>query len=82
MMHPRITVDPAIMVGKPIIKGTRVPVEMVLRKLGAGWSIADIRDAYPHFTADDVYAAAAYAADVISNEDVILNEPGHALSGG
>ena len=82
MTHPRITVDPAILVGKPIIQGTRVPVEGVLRKLGAGWSITDILDAYPHLTAEDVYAAAAYAADVISNEDVILSESGHALSSG
>ena len=69
------------MVGKPVIKGTRIPVETILRKLGAGWSTADILDAFPHLTPDDIHAAAAYAADVISNEDIILNEPGHALSG-
>ena len=63
MTHLRITVDPAIMVGKPVIKGTRIPVENILRKLGAGWGIPDILDAYPNLTAEDVYASVAYAAD-------------------
>ena len=63
MSHPRITVDPEILVGKPIIKGTRVAVESVLRKLGAGWSVADILDAYPRLSPVDIYAAAAYPAD-------------------
>ena len=81
MTHLRITVDPAIMVGKPVIKGTRIPVENILRKLGAGWGIPDILDAYPNLTAEDVYASVAYAADVVGNEDVILSEPGHAVSG-
>jgi uncharacterized protein (DUF433 family) len=82
MTHARITVDPAVMAGKPVIRGTRVPVEAILRKLGAGWPIADILDAYPHLTPEDVYAAAAYAADVVGNEEVILSESGHAVSGG
>jgi len=82
MTHSRITVDPAILVGKPIIKGTRVPVAEILGKFGAGWSITDILDAYPRLTAEDVYAAFAYAVAVINNEDIILSEPGHALSSG
>ena len=67
MTHTRITVDPAIMVGKPVIKGTRIPVEAVLRKIGVGWSIADILDAYPRLTSEDVYAAAIYMTDTQSD---------------
>ncbi|MBN1963391.1 MAG: DUF433 domain-containing protein [Anaerolineae bacterium] len=64
MKHERITVDPRVMVGKPCIKGTRLPVEQILRELGAGLTSADILDAHPHITTEDIYAAAAYAADV------------------
>jgi uncharacterized protein (DUF433 family) len=68
--HERITVDPRVMVGKPVIKGTRVTVESILRKLGAGWAVAEILDAHPHLKSEDVYAAAAYAADTIANDDL------------
>ena len=50
MAHPRITADPAVMMGKPCIKGTRITAELILRKLGAGRSFADILDAYPQLT--------------------------------
>jgi uncharacterized protein (DUF433 family) len=62
--HDRITVDPRVMVGEPCIKGTRIPVEQVLRELAGGMTIAEILDAHPHLTADDIYAAVAYADDV------------------
>lgn len=81
MKHERITVDPRIMVGKPVIKGTRVPVEQILRELAGGMSVADIIDAHPRLTADDIYAAVAYAADVIAHEDIYLSEAGDAVSG-
>jgi len=70
--HPRITVDPGVMVGKPCIKGTRITVELVLRKLAGGMSPDAIVDDHPHLTKDDVRAAVAYAADVIANEDIVL----------
>jgi uncharacterized protein (DUF433 family) len=79
--HARISINPAIMVGKPCIKGTRVTVEQILRELGAGLSLDDILDAHPHLTAEDVYAAAAYAADVIAAEDINFGEPSDAVSG-
>jgi uncharacterized protein (DUF433 family) len=47
MKHERITVDPALMVGKPCIKGTRITVEQILRELGAGWSFDEVIDAHP-----------------------------------
>jgi uncharacterized protein (DUF433 family) len=63
MAHTRISTDPAVMMGKACIKGTRITVELILRKLGAGRSFADLLEAYPHLTEDDVRAALAFAAD-------------------
>lgn len=80
MKHQRITMDPNIMAGKPVIMGTRIPVEQVLRELAGGWSFADILDAHPRLTLADIQAVMAYAADVIANEDVILSSPADAVS--
>ena len=82
MKHERITVNPRVMVGKPVIRGTRLPVEQVLRELAGGMSITDLIDAHPRLTPDDIYAAIAYAADVVANEDIYLSEPSDAVSGG
>ncbi|MFP4520033.1 MAG: DUF433 domain-containing protein [Oceanicaulis sp.] len=60
--HPRISVDPEIMLGKPCIKGARIPIYLILRKLAAGQSEADIHEAYPRLKKGDVQAALAYAA--------------------
>ncbi len=73
--HERITVDPRIMVGKPVIKGTRIPVEQILRELAGGMTFDDIMDAHPRLTSEDIYAAIAYAADTIANEDIELSYP-------
>lgn len=79
MEHGRITVDRQVMVGKPVIKGTRITVESILRKLGAGWTVEMIKDAHPRLTAEDIYAAAEYAADTIANEDIELSYPDDAI---
>ena len=71
MTHTRITTDPAVMMGKPYIKGTRITVELILRKLGAGRSFADLLEAYPHLTEDDLRAALAFAADYMQHETVL-----------
>ena len=63
MAHPRISVDPAVMVGKPCIKGTRITVELILRWLAGGRTFAELTEAYPHITEDDIKAALEYAAD-------------------
>jgi uncharacterized protein (DUF433 family) len=63
--HPRIEVDPNVMVGKPVIRGTRITVELIVRRFADGYTLADILDDYPHLTAEDVYAALAYAADAV-----------------
>ena len=70
MAHARISTDPAVMMGKPCIKGTRITVELVLPKLGAGHSFADVLEAYPHLSEDDVRAALAFAADYMQHEAV------------
>lgn len=74
MPNPRIAVDPAIMMGKPCIKGTRITVELVLRKLGAGRSFADLLQAYPQLTEDDLRAALAFAADYLEHETAVAAE--------
>jgi uncharacterized protein (DUF433 family) len=62
MDHPRISVDPKVQFGKPVIAGTRVPVELLLTLLGKGQTIETILKAYPHLVRDDILAAQAYAA--------------------
>ena len=57
----RIIIDPRIMGGKPIIKGTRIPVYFILELLSNGWSIEDILKEYPHLTREDILAAIRYA---------------------
>lgn len=81
MKHERITIDPRVMVGKPVIRGTRLPVEQILRELAGGLSIEEVMDAHPRLTPDDIAAALAYAADVVASEDVYLSEPDDAVSG-
>jgi uncharacterized protein (DUF433 family) len=72
MAHDRIEINPEIMTGKPVIRGTRIPVELVLRKLGAGLSIEEILADHPRLTLEDVRAAQAFAADYLANEELIF----------
>jgi len=67
----RITTDPNIMLGKPFIRGTRITVELILRKLSEGMTIEELLGAYPHVTKEDILAALSYTADVISQEELI-----------
>ena len=71
----RISIDPAVMQGKPVIRGTRVPVELIVRKPGEGASEADLLDAYPRLASEDLRAALLYAASSLANEDIIGLEP-------
>jgi len=61
------------MLGKPIIKGTRISVEQVLRKLSEGMTIEELLLSYPHLTKEDIFAAISYSADVISQEELIAS---------
>ncbi len=67
----RIEIDPNIMLGKPVIRGTRVTVELILRKLAEGATEADLIDAYPHLTPGDIKAAIAYAADAVAHQKAL-----------
>jgi uncharacterized protein (DUF433 family) len=63
MPHPRITIDPKVKFGKPVITGTRIHVELLLKLLSKGQSIETLLQAYPQLTREDILAAQAYAAD-------------------
>jgi uncharacterized protein (DUF433 family)/predicted nucleotidyltransferase len=63
--YDRITANPQVMVGKPVIKGTRIPVEQILRHLADGISVDEIIDAHPRLTREDIYAAIEYAANAV-----------------
>ncbi len=67
----RITIDPKVMVGKPVIRGTRIPVELVVRLVAQGIPEAEILKEYPRLQPADIRAALAYAADVVAHEDVL-----------
>jgi uncharacterized protein (DUF433 family) len=71
MTYERIEVNPDIMYGKPVIRGTRVPVELVLRKLGAGITPEAILGDHPRLTLDDILAAQAFAADYLADEEIV-----------
>ncbi len=63
----RITLDPSIMFGKPVIKGTRVPVDLIVDKLAGGRTIEQLLKSYPHLVAEDIYACLAFAAASVKN---------------
>ncbi len=66
-----ITADPAVLVGKPVIKGTRLAVEFILELLAEGWSEADLLHNYPGLTRQQILACLAYARDRLSEEKVL-----------
>ena len=66
----RIVINPEVMVGKPVIQGTRVPVELIVRMLAQGISESEILQDYPRLQPDDIRAALVYAAHVLAHEDV------------
>jgi uncharacterized protein (DUF433 family) len=68
--HPRIALDPAILVGKPVIRGTRLAVEFIIGLMADGWTEADILQGYPGITHDDLLACLAYARDTLRSEKV------------
>lgn len=71
-MNERIEINPSIMLGKPVIRGTRIPVELILRKLSEGATEADLLQAYPRLSNTDVRAALAYAAATLAHEVIVL----------
>ena len=70
MIAERIEIDPKVMMGKPVIRGTRITVELILRKLSEGATQSDLLDAYPRLTRADIQAAIRYAADILAHEEI------------
>jgi uncharacterized protein (DUF433 family) len=68
-LHERIVCNPDILLGKPTIRGTRVPVSLILNLLAEGESFADIVEAYPYVTIDDIRASLLYASERMSREE-------------
>ncbi len=66
----RISINPEVMVGKPVIQGTRIPVELIVRMLAQGIPESEILQEYPRLQSDDIRAVLAYAAHVLAHEDV------------
>jgi uncharacterized protein (DUF433 family) len=66
----RIVVDPQILTGKPVVRGTRISVELVVELLAAGWSHSQILASYPHLSEDDIRACLAYASELLREEKV------------
>jgi uncharacterized protein (DUF433 family) len=75
MTTDRIAIDAEVMQGKPVIRGTRITVDLLLRKLSEGATEAELLDAYPHLESEDIRAALAYAADAISHEEIVMTAP-------
>ena len=71
--HSRITLDPEVSTGKPIIRGTRITVEFVIGLLAGGWSEAEIITNYPGLAHQDILACLAYAHDLLEAEKVFPN---------
>jgi len=81
MTTQRIQTDPTIMMGKPVIRGTRITVELILRKLADGVAESELLQDYPHITTEDIRAAVAYGAASVAHEDVVLLPEPLAKSG-
>ena len=69
----RIVSNHELMLRKPTIKGTRITVELILRKLSQGATIEDLLAMYRNLTQEDIHAVYLYAADVIANEEPIVS---------
>jgi len=70
--HERIEINPEIMFGKPVIKGTRITVEQILRKLAGGMTPEEIIKDHPHLKVEDIFAAEKFAADYLAREEVVF----------
>ena len=68
----RIERNPEIMFGKPVIKGTRLPIDLILEKLAYGYTEEKLADEYPFITKEDIYAALLYASKILSIEEEVL----------
>ena len=74
-LEHRIEINPKVLLGKPVIRGTRIPVELILRKLGEGVTDTALLEAYPRLTRADIHAAIRYAAQTIAHEEIVISTP-------
>ena len=72
-VHERIEINPKIMLGKPVIRGTRITVELIVRKIAEGADEKSVLEAYPRLTRADIRAALSYAADTVAHEEIVLS---------
>jgi uncharacterized protein (DUF433 family) len=63
----RIVVDPEVLVGKPVIRGTRLSAELILERLADGWTTEELFRSYPNLTADDIQAVFGFAAEMLKD---------------
>ena len=71
----RVEINPKVMMGRPVIRGTRITVELILRKLSEGATEDGLLDAYPRLTRADIRAAVTFAADTIAHQETLTIEP-------
>lgn len=71
----RIEINPKVMMGKPVVRGTRIPIELILRKLSEGATEDDLLEAYPRLRVEDIHAAIGFAADTLAHEETIIEAP-------
>lgn len=76
MSTDRIEINPNILLGKPVIRGTRIPVELILRRLADGCTAQELLDSYPRLTPADVQAALEYAANAVAHDVIVLPRAG------
>ena len=71
----RIEINPKVMMEKPVVRGTRIPIELILRKLSEGATEDDLLEAYPRLRVEDIHAAIGFAADTLAHEETIIVAP-------
>jgi uncharacterized protein (DUF433 family) len=69
-LSDRIVIDPKTLTGKPVVRGTRISVELVVELLAAGWNHSQILVSYPHLSEEDIRACLAYASELLREEKV------------
>lgn len=70
-LRKRIVVDPEVMVGKPIIRGTRIPVDAIIKRIAEGMTVKEILEDYPNLEEEDIKAALKYSVEIIRGEDIM-----------
>ena len=81
LVTDRIETNPKVMMGKPVVRGTRITVELILRKISEGTSERELLDAYSRLTTDDIKAAVRYAADTLAHEEVVILDSAKRAAG-